>query len=249
MKKLLLAFAALALSACSITTRTPMTRFESPEAQGETLRGEVVSGLQARNEIQITPDYTRQGPSLDNASVEDPAYRLYAHGAVGLGERVDVSFSGLTSRFGAKVQVLGDPRTTAAPGNFPVAVYGGVSWSKENETNTGTYANNMVTNYRSYELKELQYDIGLLFGYRIAKQLLIYGGPFVVWDKINASYYGVNGAGSVRGTARVYNFNFGWQTNFTPDWTMRFEVAGSLSDIRRTKSGRGGLGVVSGISF
>jgi hypothetical protein len=242
--------ALLTLNGCAITAHTPLTRFESPEVQGETLRAEGFIGYQGRNEISFTPDFTTTPPDLSNGSIEEPDHRIMAQGAVGLGRRFDLSVNGPGARIGGKFQLLGEPAINSEQGNFPVSVYGGGTLSRENQTDRDSLAG-ANSPERRFNLRELQIDLGLVAGLRLAPQVLIYGGPFIYWNRIRARYAPAPGAAETeqQATARVLNANIGMEINFGTPAYARVEYAGALTSIRSRTGGRGTYGFAFGARF
>jgi len=231
----------LALSGCSIVAKTPMTRFESPEAIGEQWGVEAQLAYQGRNEVALTPNFALKAPSLDNPSVETPGHRVVAIGALGLFERFDINASLFDSRFGIKYQFLGSPFASAEKGNFSASGYGGISSLKEEET--------QGTNYY-YQLRELQYDLGLVFGLRVDHNVLLYSGPFMIWDKMKTDYRTTAAGVTVtqEASSRAYGFNLGIQFNKDKAF-LRLEGAGMKTRLGNAYTGRGTYGGSVGTYF
>ncbi|RZA05242.1 MAG: hypothetical protein EOP11_13250 [Proteobacteria bacterium] len=247
---LALSLALFALSGCAITAHTPLTRFESPEVQGEFLRAEGFLAYQGRNEISFTPDFTTTPPNLSNGSIEEPDHRLMAQAAVSLGRRFDLSVNGPGARIGGKFQLTGEPAISSEQGNVPISIYGGGTLSRENQTDRDGLAG-ANSPERRFNLRELQFDIGLVAGLRLAPQVLIYGGPFIYWNRIRARYAPSVGAAETeeQATARVFNANIGMEINFGTPAYARIEYAGALTSIRSRTGGRGTYGFAFGARF
>jgi hypothetical protein len=230
----------LALTGCSIVAKTPMTRFESPEAIGEQWAPEAQLAYQGRNEVALTPNFSTRAPSLDNPSVETPGHRIVAIGALGLFERLDISASLPESRFGLKYQFLGNPFASAEKGNFSASGYGGIASLKEEEAQGGLY----------YQLRELQYDLGLVFGYRADHHVLLYSGPFMIWDKMKTNYRTTAGGAttSQEASSRAYGLNLGIQFNKDKAF-LRLEGAGMKTRLGNAYTGRGTYGGSVGTYF
>jgi hypothetical protein len=238
MRLLLFALALLVtLPGCSVMVKTPMTRFESPEARGKPLGFDALMGYQGRNEIELTPNYRLQAPSLANPSVEDPSHHLMAAGNFGLLKRLDISLTIPSSRIGLKFQPLGDPKSGATSGNFPVAISAGLAYSKEKE------AGNSV----SYSLRETLIDLGLIFGYRFTGSTLIYASPSMQWDRIRTSYSGpaVTGVAEERATAKILGFALGLQQEAGNSY-LRLEAAGAKTRLGQADTGRATFGIALG---
>lgn len=235
---------------CSITAHTPMTRFESPETRGESWKVEGHVAYQGRNEISLTDNYTFRSPSLSDPSVEGPGHRLMAQAATGVSEQIDISLSLPEARLGIKAQLMGDSRAKAAAGNFPVSVYAGIGANREKESGRGIFATSGSLD-SLYELAETQADIGVVVGYRPTAAILVYGGPFMVWDHLTVTHRPTNSAVSTKTskTARVYNANLGIQVNTEERIFFRLELAGARTQLGRADSTRATYGAAVGAYF
>lgn len=249
MRKYALLLALPFFSGCSIMAHTPMTRFESPEVRGEAWKLEGQIGYQGRNEIKLTDDFTRRAPNLSAPSVEGPGHRLMGSAATGVHEAIDVSISLPEARLGVKVQLLGDPQNRAAVGNFPLAVYAGFGATGEEESNRSLFV--ASAGDATYKLQETSADIGLVLGYRPTQILLLYGGPFIVWNHLKVNHRPSPGAVDTEAekTARVYGANFGFQVNADERLFLRVEAAGSRTEMGSTTSTRGTYGASLGAYF
>lgn len=249
MKKLILFLSAFAgaafVSGCSVVAKIPMNRFESPETRGTPWKLEGQVAYQGRNEVSFTEDYRFSPPTLSTPSVDTPGHRLMAQGAVSMLERLDVSLTVPDSRLGLKYQIFGSPYESREEGGFPIAVYGGVGLNNEEES--GSNLIQPTTSY--YKLKETQFDIGLIFGYRASPQALIYSGPFVVWDNIRTTYR-TNGGPAVdqQATSRSLGLNLGLQIDVNQAF-FRLEGAGMKTRLGNADVGRGTYGIAGGVYF
>ena len=243
MKKLGFTLLALITSSCSIMVKTPMNRFESPEARGKSAGISGFAAYQGRSEVELTNDFTTTPPSLSSPSVKAPGHRLMANGSIGLGERFDINITLPETRLGAKFQILGDPLEKAEAGNIPLAINGGVSAVSEKETRTSSS--------QSFEMKEIVMDLGLATGYRFNKDVLLYGGPFVLWDKLHSIYTPSAGTSvDARKTMRVYGVNVGVELGFgNSNGFARLEGAGTQTQLGGTKVGRATYGAAVGARF
>jgi hypothetical protein len=247
MKKILPLF--LLLAGCSVIAHNPMNRFESPETRGE--GWEVQVGAQSRNEIELTPDFVVAAPSHSSPSINSPTHALFAQGAVGLGRNFDLSLSALESRIGGKLQVLGAPASEAEAGNFPISIRGGFGWDGSTDSDFFNLGSNNRVERRN-EIREIRGDIGLILGYRTSKHILIYGGPFAMWNLIKTKY-SPNTAGSTtieaESTARSLGFNVGIQGEFADNFFMRLEAAGTKTKMGNADVGRADYGLAGGMYF
>ncbi|MCO5141668.1 MAG: hypothetical protein M9962_01100 [Oligoflexia bacterium] len=227
---------ALSLSSCAVTAKFPMTRFETPEATGtgERVFAEGLLGYQGRNEVEFTPDYNLRAPTVTNPSVEKPSHRLMGQGYVGLLDWFDIGLTLPNSRLGLKAQLIGEPRLRAEQGNFSAALNGGIAYSRE-EASSRAFSNTT----QAFKLTEWQMDAGLALGYRFSKNVLLYTGPFILWDFVKINYQqntALTGT-ELNGTIRSVGFNLG--THITLDRVFfRMEGAGTKTKIGNVNIGQ-----------
>jgi hypothetical protein len=235
-------------SGCAVNAKLPLTRHESPETQGKvdgSFHSEHFAAWQARNEVEFTPDLTLRSPSVTDPSVRTPNHRIMAQSALGIADRFDISLNLPSLRLGLKYQILGEPRSRAEAGNFSLAVSGGGTIAKQEETKGSAL---LSSSSQFVELKETLADISLIAGYRISKEVLFYGGPFSVWDFVRLRYRSdaVAGERTSNGTIRSLGFNLGLQAQFGATTFLRLEGAGSKTRLGRANVGRGSYGFTFG---
>lgn len=238
----------LFLPACAITAKLPLTRHESPETQGKPdgkMAAEMQGAYQSRNEVEFTDDYNRRAPSVTAPSVETPGHRIIGQGGLGLLDSLDVTLTLPQLRLGLKYQFLGEPRLRAEKGNFSLAVSAGIATAKEKESSTGIFS----TSTQSFELRETVMDGQLIAGYRISKEVLLYGGPFIVFDKVRLDYTSTGGttSSSSSGTIRSIGGNLGLHVTLDERFFVRAEGAGSKTRLGRANTGRGDYGFSVGM--
>jgi hypothetical protein len=243
MKKIICCLSVLLASSCSVMVKTPLTRFDSPEARGKAGRIGGLLSYQGRNEVELTPSLLLAPPNLVNPSVEVPGHRLMASGSVGATERFDISLSLPDARLGLKYQLLGDTHETSEAGNIPLAISTSIASASQEDTGTATTT---IT----YKLKELVYDAALISGFRINNLWLIYGGPFILWDDLKTTYRSNSSAASTdnTGTLKTYGANLGVEYTMGKGF-FRVEYAGAKTKIGQTKAGRGTYGLAIGAHF
>ncbi len=243
----LLAFAVIAFSGCTVVAKLPMTRFETPETEGKFLAAEGQIGYQGRSEVEFTDDFTVIPPSTTNPSVETPGHRIMANGSLGILNRLDVNLTIPEARLGLKYQFLGAPRTMAEKGNFSAAVSAGISGNDEEETGSPFLSSAVKT----YKLHERQYDFALIGGWRFAENLMLYGGPFIVFDKVKTTYTPAPGATAQEssGTIRSLGGNFGVQVMADKNLFVRLEGAGANTKLGNANITNGTYGLSAGMYF
>lgn len=235
MRKLALVAAALAVSSCSVMIKTPMTRFESPEVRGKPGGLDAMVGYQGRSEVVLTPSIISRPPSMDTPTMDSPGHRLMAEGAVGLGKNFDINLTFPEARLGVKYQILGAPYEDAEAGNIPLAISTSIAAVKEEETSGS----------RNFKLKEVVTDLALIGGYRF-DNLMIYGGPFLLWDIAQTDYN--PGALTQKKTMRVYGANLGLEVLLN-EMYARAEFAGTKSRLGTMNVGKGTYGIAAGVRF
>jgi hypothetical protein len=246
MNKYYLLAVAFALSGCAINAKLPLNRFESPEANGDWMKTEVLAGYQARTEVQFTSDYTLYAPTVSAPSVEVPAHRLMGMGAVGLARKWDIELSLPQVRLAAKYQILGEPRLESKKGNTSLAVTGGVSTNHEKESASGSIFSSSIPS-PNVELSEVLFDFAAVAGHRIDDDVLLYGGPFIDLDlvKINWSPNVATPGTDQKGTIKSYGINLGLQATVKTVF-FRGELAGAMTKLGNTNVGRGSYGLAVG---
>lgn len=240
MKKVLFCLAAFSLSSCAVMIKVPLNRLDSPETTGKYGKAHMMAGYQGRNELELTPAAGFTSPSLSRPDAQPPGHRLIGNGQLGVGEKLDVSFTLPQSRLGVKYQILGQNQMEAEAGNIPLAATTSISYASEKED---TYYGKSSLN-----LREIIYDVALISGYRVNKDWLIYGGPFVLWNRIRSSYRGNSLSASIdeKGTLRSVGANLGAEYTSNQIF-LRAEYAGTKTKLGQSNSGRATYGLAFGV--
>lgn len=229
-------FSALAATGCSHYA-LPINRLESPESLGAHASGQLeLLGL--RSGANLTDPPTQDAPDATTGAVADPRLgtsllspSLGAWG--GISERFDVGI-----RLGPKAPLLlrgrwqftGEPASRAAAGNFSFAAIGGFGLYR------GSVAGQSGTSL----------DAGLIAGYRLADQHLLFGGPFFGMASVGGvTRAQASGTGTVTGPG-VSGSAFGagvgyeyWLQSFLP---LRVELAYASGSSGEAKLGGISLG-------
>jgi hypothetical protein len=187
---------------CSHELRMRANRFISPEAQGRGGGGQVQFQTSSAHVLELAEfpsDVGQPATFLEADRTYDMATSL------GLGSRVDIGvlygFPDVSAAMGGKVQFLGAGRHKSKPGNFSLA-------------GTLAPALNFYTSDISGEGDKLNrymwgVDTSLIAGYRVAKPVLLYGGPFYTYYSAREDYT-LNGVDArVDSTGNRIGVNFG----------------------------------------
>jgi hypothetical protein len=172
----------LILSSCGSTigVRSPLNSFISPEAAGETFKGEVNGFLSiaSKNNIELddSSGTIKKTVSQDN-EVEDT---IGLNGTMGIIERLDVVVISPGSKtptlLGLKYQVIGQGRTKAVKGNHSlsiVALLGNQESTQENDDAVEFVATDEEA---TGDMQIESTDIRLIYGYRFENRKMVYGG-------------------------------------------------------------------------
>src|SRR5262249_3326016 len=128
---LTLLLSAICISACTtVQVSTPYPQIETPTVPGKTTFGFSLYGESGRT-MQYSSDAAARPPDWDHD--KDQPQRDLDHALMlGLGSRLQVGaqygfFTNMPMAT-AKLQLIGDPRTTAKSGNISIAAFGRGGW-------------------------------------------------------------------------------------------------------------------------
>lgn len=169
MKLIILIFSSCLFISCSLSLRTPPTRFISPEASGM-FKGSFSAGFAKATNAKVSLD----GNNTDNPlELSDENIMNWVSPSLGLHDRIDI-FASIVSQtpsvVGAKFQVWGDNRQNAKSNNtsLSIAVSGG-SAEKEVDDDFFDISGNTKTDLKTNVLEYM-----VLFGYRVDEMALFY---------------------------------------------------------------------------
>lgn len=177
-------FSLLQLSACSSTPEVQprMARFDSPEVHSKPFKFKIAVGTDTSNDI----------PMLESERAsEGSSSRVSAAMTLGYGVEIKYTDNG-DDKFGIKYQLLGAPLEEKVAGNFSLAASLGYIHSSRSESypyliETPDDQDELVE--RSWKLKHDTYDAALIGGYRLHKQVLLYGSVFYQEGDIKGKIY------------------------------------------------------------
>jgi hypothetical protein len=237
-----MAWAALFIcSACSTTyLQVPIQRFSTPEVSGahDLSVRELNLGIRRDDTVEfaagsdnartITVKYSQNSDSIEQPLTDTAGVDTPFGVSGGFADRFDylISLSTLFTpqELELKYQLLGETRRTSGPGNFSLALSllagaGPLNYDAHSKDDT-----NPVT----WQLNETLLSEGVIAGYRIAQELLVYGGVFAneVWISVTRNEPNAANLGHVTSTysARAASTTFNLGAEYTP-W-VREENAG-----------------------
>lgn len=231
-----LALVTILLSACAaqIKIKTPTAAMISPEALGSLGKFELGGGTMKTPAVEVTADGANRPPDTENPRViEDD--RVNVQAGVGLFSRADLYFDpGAWTNL--KLQLLGDPFSTAKRGNFSLSVLGGFAWKDEDGSGKDLDFSkdkgvSVAPNIR-YTLKATQWKAGALAGYRLADAFLVYVGAHRQEHRYSGGFDNVAGRdGRYAGFAKVHSANLGIELALGKEFVIRVEDAYSVTTI------------------
>lgn len=183
-QNLVFVLAVLFSTGCAIKVTMPVNRMEPPETSGKS-KIKINAGIGGSNVAVLTSDHTVTPPNTSN-----PTYEKGSHFHFGVGYGVSDAFE-LQIRsdrlVNLKVQLLGEPRSTAKAGNFSFALTAGAGYSDTSKTGSHISGSSATTKLSDYIL-----DGAVILGYRFEPFLMVYGGGFVS----RKNYSGTHSSGS-----------------------------------------------------
>jgi len=189
------------LAGCVIDYQMRVNRFISPEAQGRLGAGQVATSLPDAHDVDLVAGLPVG--EIDPARFDGTTRLFDLSAAVGLGERWDLAvrqgFPDASFGVGGKYQFLGEPRLRAKEGNFSLA---------------GTLAPGLYlfeANYGDDNIDGLIWsvDTSLVAGYRLADNVLIYGGPFYAYHALDSDITVNNFERGLSGHGNQFGANLG----------------------------------------
>lgn len=250
-------FAALTLSGCVISMNVPISRLESPEADGGFPHGEAGLGLVGSSNVDVVSSTTSTPPAQNNLKIAHGS-NTHLFAGVGTIDRLNLSlqvalFGGLTGYsvplFRLKYQWLGETHVKPSAGSFSLATTfaGGVTKYSQKDTilfSGGDFADSEV---RMWAL-----DAAAILGYRMSGIALLYGGPFFARHAaditVAQSIGGAITSYPFATTANVSGANLGVQLDPRP-FTLRAEGALASLKANALSSTHAYLGIFLGLHW
>lgn len=164
----------LNVAGCSIATRIPANRFDSPETVGKRWSGDFGGGFEGGNEYVITDDDTATPPNFSNPYFETSTWDGFLNGNLGILSCLDVGVkirTNSTTLGQVKYQILGEPRSAAKEGNFSLAVSAAGGGSTQSGSDTSIGSNPTTANN---SMNESAVDLATVMGYRMSDRALLY---------------------------------------------------------------------------
>ncbi|MCB0407721.1 MAG: hypothetical protein KDD34_05905 [Bdellovibrionales bacterium] len=173
-KRLGLLFLLLLPLGCSVNFKKPTTRLMSPEVIGQTLGGEVAVELAGTANIKMIKEPLTATPSTNPNIDEAQDFGLKLH--VGASSFLDIyNEATLEGPYvsGLKLQFFGDSLANSKQGSWSASVFGGLLWGtiKDEQKENAGQSNEIVANSK---IKASGYEGGVIVGYRVFEEALIY---------------------------------------------------------------------------
>lgn len=183
MKRVPLSFFLLLLTSCATKVVTNGGKLISPEAQGETFKGNfnLASSYGSSYDLNFSSNVTN-APLLH----ENSGRAVGLASEIGLFAPVDLIASlGSESIIGLKWQFVGDTRQSAKQGSFSASLVGTYASSSRKANSKDDDKENLPLNAREVEFNQKSKNFGLLGGVRVLDQLLFYAGLFRILEDVD----------------------------------------------------------------
>lgn len=247
----ILSLSSFFLASCASQFQMPANRFESPEVRGKSGLAHVDAlGIQGGYALGLSALPAPGAASDVNATLTSAPLSLFSGATIGIKRRMEAGFRFQTLgplALHGKYQFLGDPESEAKDGNFSIAAKVTVGFTLNSSSSlAGSSLTNANTTF-------LNYDGGLIAGYRFNSVSLIYGGATFS----NASYSGsVTNAKSnailsqYSGSGSQTSFHLGYQYDMA-DLYFKFELARASAKLPKMKESLTGYfpGILVGLRF
>lgn len=230
----------------------PANRFESPEARGKTgLAHFDVLGVQGGYALGLSGLPAKSNTQSDiNATLDSAPLSLFSGATIGIQKRAEAGFRFQTLgplALHGKFQFLGNPESEANDGNFSVAATLTLGFTLNSNSDTSGLS------FRTANTTFLNYDGGLITGYRFNPSSLLYGGA----TYSNASYSGAltdskqnTTLSEYSGSATQLSFHLGYQYDIA-DLYFKVELARASAKLPKMEESLAGYfpGVLVGLRF
>lgn len=247
----ILSVSSFLLTSCASQFQMPANRFESPEARGKSGLAHVDAlGLQGGYALGLSALPSAGAASDVNATLTSAPLSIFSGASIGIAKRAEAGFRFQTLgplAIHGKYQFIGAPESEANDGNFSVAATLKFGFTlNSNSTVTGLSFQNANTTF-------LNYDGGIVAGYRINPTSLVYGGATYT----NASFSGMvvdskSGAtlSQYSGSGTQVSFHLGYQYDVA-DFYFKGELARGSAKLEKMEESLTGYfpGVLVGLRF
>jgi hypothetical protein len=192
------------LGGCAISYNMPVSRFDSPEAEGRSGAVRLDIGVGSNNTVVLTPDFVTTAITTTSPTIVRDDLDLRAAGSYSVTERLELDLKGALADKQAyflqgKYQLMGEPRSAAPEDNLSLSATAAVGGRSATGTGTGVFSQDKV----NYELRGAVVDFALILGRRLGSRTLVYGGPFLT----SFGYSGSREVVPTSGTATRQDFN------------------------------------------
>lgn len=174
MKILILSFALVAvLTGCESTPKATMStlRLNNPEVSSEALQVNLAVGLGSRSETY-----------LENGHDDGEDYSVFGRGAISMSNGWQISVQGESDdakSLAIQYQFYGEFADKADKGNLSQSLRLGY---ERNETSFSSGDNSL------WKHESDIFDISWILGYRLSKNVIVYGGPFYYTGNLDGDY-------------------------------------------------------------
>lgn len=218
-------------TSCAVNTKTPSSRFLSPEVQGH-IEGSLSTGVSGSTNVELDTTGDRTNNPL--ALSRDTSLSLLNF-ELGIKDKIDVVMiapSKSPTQVGVKLSLIGKPKIQADKGDHALSIFVSGGTREDTEVHDGI----LLSSTQAVATVETStYVLGLLYGYRIQSDTLI-GANLLIED------YNFKGSFTSGSNANLLGKSFSYDgtvTNFSvfaiiynksKTWFTRFEAALQQSD-------------------
>lgn len=182
MKSILILAGFILLTSCStrIGVRTPSTKFISPEAIGQSLKGEITMYNARGTTASVDLTENTADNSLELSDTSDNDDFLGVNGEVGIFEKMDLVIfkPGSSSPImgGVKYQIMGAPRLATKAGNHSLSIVAMAGTGTKDDKNDDRIELTPQDDEVETTLNMFSTNASLIYGYRLSNTVLAYAG-------------------------------------------------------------------------
>lgn len=218
------------LSACStpLSIHVPQGRFDLPENVGEDVISFSLSSTNSGYNISLSPDIAvfpvdTQNPTISTGSeIYEILPNILLDIGWGITKRVEIGASvAKGTGLYIKTQLLGRPQNEAKKRNFSLAVNLTGIQHEQSASESGA----------SYDYKAIEWDAGLIAGYRIRDNMLLFGSVFQSQSDFSGGVTGGLFPGPYSGQHRQQGLTLGMHADVTKKLFVELEFIQSQIEV------------------